>query len=181
MPWTVSRQAPLSWEFSGKNTRVGCHFLLQEIFLSQDWTASPLSPITQAYSLPSEPIVFPKSSASKQESKSGSRGLSRPLWYPAQKGLSHGGLIPVDSRQFISENQSCQKKVSFSLNTLLFLIIKLMESAYRKFGQYRKKEILSPRNVFPSIACNTAMYVHCIFRKVASYHIYLISWFSSCY
>ena len=102
--------------------------------------ASPLSPITQAYSSPTEPIVFPKSSASKQENMSGSRGFSRPLWYPAQKGLSHGGLIPVDSRQFISENQSCQKKVSFTLNTLLFLIIKLMESAYRKFGQYRKKE-----------------------------------------
>ena len=100
----------------------------------------PLSPIMQAYSLPTEPIVFPKYSASKQGNRSGSRGFSRPLWYPAQKGLSHGGLIPVDSRPFISETQSCQKKVSFTLNVLLFLIIKLMESAYRKFGQYRKKE-----------------------------------------
>ena len=29
--WTVGRQAPL-WDFSGKNTRVGCHFLLLGIF-----------------------------------------------------------------------------------------------------------------------------------------------------
>ena len=33
--WTVALQAPLSMEFSGKNTRVGCHFLLQGIFLTQ--------------------------------------------------------------------------------------------------------------------------------------------------
>ena len=25
----VARQAPLSWDFPGKNTGVGCHFLLQ--------------------------------------------------------------------------------------------------------------------------------------------------------
>ena len=31
-PWTVARQAPLSMEFSGKNIKVGCHFLLQGIF-----------------------------------------------------------------------------------------------------------------------------------------------------
>jgi len=29
IPWTVARQAPLSMEFSRKNTGVGCHFLLQ--------------------------------------------------------------------------------------------------------------------------------------------------------
>ena len=33
--WTVARQAALSMEFSGKNTGVGCHSLLQEIFLTQ--------------------------------------------------------------------------------------------------------------------------------------------------
>ena len=31
-PWTV---APLKWDFPGKNTGVGWHFLLQEIFLTQ--------------------------------------------------------------------------------------------------------------------------------------------------
>ena len=34
-PWTVVPQAPLSMGFSGKNTRVGCHFLLQGIFPTQ--------------------------------------------------------------------------------------------------------------------------------------------------
>ena len=28
-PWTVTHQVPLSWHSSGKNTAVGCHFLLQ--------------------------------------------------------------------------------------------------------------------------------------------------------
>ena len=36
IPWTVTYQAVLhSWDFPGKNTGVGCHFLLQEIFLTQ--------------------------------------------------------------------------------------------------------------------------------------------------
>ena len=30
-PWTAARQALLSVEFPGKNTGVGCHFLLQGI------------------------------------------------------------------------------------------------------------------------------------------------------
>ena len=34
-PWTVARQAPLSMDFSGKNTGMGCHFLLQRIFWTQ--------------------------------------------------------------------------------------------------------------------------------------------------
>ena len=33
--WTVAFQAPLSMDFSGKGTGVGCHFLLQEIFPTQ--------------------------------------------------------------------------------------------------------------------------------------------------
>ena len=33
MDWT--RQAPLSWDFPGNNTGVACHFLFQEIFLTQ--------------------------------------------------------------------------------------------------------------------------------------------------
>ena len=34
-PWTVACQAPLSMEFPNNNTVVGCHFLLQSIFLTQ--------------------------------------------------------------------------------------------------------------------------------------------------
>ena len=37
-PWTVVYKVPLSMEFSGKSTGVGCHFLLQEIFPTQDRT-----------------------------------------------------------------------------------------------------------------------------------------------
>ena len=33
--WTVTRQAPLSMGFPGKDTGVGCHFLLQGILLTQ--------------------------------------------------------------------------------------------------------------------------------------------------
>ena len=31
-PWTVAHEAPPSMRFSGKNTGLGCHFLLQGIF-----------------------------------------------------------------------------------------------------------------------------------------------------
>ena len=34
-PWTVAHQAPLSMEFSKKDTGVGYHFLLQRIFPTQ--------------------------------------------------------------------------------------------------------------------------------------------------
>ena len=36
MLWTTACQMPLSMEFSGKNTRVGSHALLQGIFLTQE-------------------------------------------------------------------------------------------------------------------------------------------------
>ena len=34
-PWTIAHQTPLSMEFPGKNTGMGCHFLLQGIFPTQ--------------------------------------------------------------------------------------------------------------------------------------------------
>ena len=36
--WTMACQSPLAMGFSGKNAGVGCHFLLQEIFLIQNQT-----------------------------------------------------------------------------------------------------------------------------------------------
>ena len=33
--WTVARHAVCPWDFPGRNTGVGCHFLLQGIFLTQ--------------------------------------------------------------------------------------------------------------------------------------------------
>ena len=32
-PWPITHQAPLSWDFPGKNTGVGCHFFLQYIHI----------------------------------------------------------------------------------------------------------------------------------------------------
>ena len=34
-PWTIARQAPLSMGFSWQESGVGCHSLLQGIFLTQ--------------------------------------------------------------------------------------------------------------------------------------------------
>ena len=49
-PWTVARQAPLSTEFSRQDAGVGCHFLLQGIFLTQGSNPGLLH--WQSFSLP---------------------------------------------------------------------------------------------------------------------------------
>ena len=36
IPWTVAHQAFLTWDSPGKNSGVGCHALLQGIFLAQE-------------------------------------------------------------------------------------------------------------------------------------------------
>ena len=36
-PWTVARRLLCLWDFPGRNTGVGYHFLLQGIFLTQGW------------------------------------------------------------------------------------------------------------------------------------------------
>ena len=61
-PWTVAHQAPLSMGLSGKNTGVGCHFLLQGIISTQGsnpcllhllcWQAGSLTTVP-----PGEPTV----------------------------------------------------------------------------------------------------------------------------
>ena len=48
--WTVARQLLYPWDFPGKNTGVGCHFLFQGIFLTQGWNL---------YLLPWEADSFP--------------------------------------------------------------------------------------------------------------------------
>ena len=77
-PWTVACQAPLSWNFPGKNTGMDCHFTLQGIFPTQGlnlcllhWQANSL-PLSHLGSLPpcfsnmekskSLSLVFPKGS-----------------------------------------------------------------------------------------------------------------------
>ena len=49
--WTEPTRLLRPWNFPGKNTGVGCHFLLQGIF---SWIG-PESPELQASALPSEP------------------------------------------------------------------------------------------------------------------------------
>ena len=39
-PWTVAHQVLCPWDFPGKNTGVGCHSLLQGIFLNQGSNAT---------------------------------------------------------------------------------------------------------------------------------------------
>ena len=53
-----STKLPCPWSFPGKNTGVGCHFLLQGIFPTQG--SNPGPPALQADSLSSEPPGKPK-------------------------------------------------------------------------------------------------------------------------
>ena len=54
--WTVAHQAPLSRDSPGKNIGVGCHALLQQIFLTQGLNPHVLCLLHwQAGSLPTEP------------------------------------------------------------------------------------------------------------------------------
>ena len=45
--WTVALQTPLSWDFPGKNTGVGCHFLLQGYLL--DPVMGPETPVSPVW------------------------------------------------------------------------------------------------------------------------------------
>ena len=61
-----------SWDFPGKNTGVGCHFLLQGIFLTQILNFSLVAPAYQVGSLshkPSEKPQVPKPMANYFRSK----------------------------------------------------------------------------------------------------------------
>ena len=60
-PWPIACQAPPSMEFSGKNTEMGCHFLLQGIFLTQGLNPCRLGLLHwQADSLPLSHLGSPK-------------------------------------------------------------------------------------------------------------------------
>ena len=56
-PWTVAHQPPLSMEFPGKNTGVGCHRLLQGFILTQG--SNPCLLHWQVESLPLSPQGSP--------------------------------------------------------------------------------------------------------------------------
>ena len=55
------------WDSPGKNTGVGCHFLLQGIFPTQGSNPYCISPILQADSLPSESPGKPRSLLSQPQ------------------------------------------------------------------------------------------------------------------
>ena len=66
-PWTVAHGQRLlcPWHFSGKNTGVGCHFLLQGIFLTQElnpcllcWQADSLPLSFQVNSKGTQPYIY---------------------------------------------------------------------------------------------------------------------------
>ena len=52
-PWTVAHQTPLSMGIPGENTGVGCHYLLQGIFLIQG--SKPMSPALEGRFFTTEP------------------------------------------------------------------------------------------------------------------------------
>ena len=56
-PWTVTTRLLCPWGFSGKNTGVGCHFLLQGIFPTQ--RSNPRLLHWQVDSLPRSHLVSP--------------------------------------------------------------------------------------------------------------------------
>ena len=79
--WTVACQVPLSMGFPGKNTGVGCHFLLQGIFRTQalnprllHWQAAS-SPLSYHGSL-QQGIIWPQMSTVLQLRNSGAEILN---------------------------------------------------------------------------------------------------------
>ena len=47
-PWTEAHQAPLSMEFSSRNPGVGCRFLVQKIFSTQELNPHLFAPTALA-------------------------------------------------------------------------------------------------------------------------------------
>ena len=56
--WIVICQAPLSRNFPGKNAGAGCHFLLQEIFLTQGLNPSLLGLLKPQKKVQDKKYVF---------------------------------------------------------------------------------------------------------------------------
>ena len=67
-PWTVACQAPLSMNFPGRNTGVGCHLLLQGIFSTQGWNLC--FPALTGWFFTTGPPGKPKSGMTKKWSTS---------------------------------------------------------------------------------------------------------------
>ena len=96
-PWTVAHQAPPSMGFPSKNTGVGCHFLIQGVFLTQG--SNPCLLYRQADSLPLRQMGSPQLAFSSLKNQdSSSRWLQGPCeqcyhWphlHPTSVTLVHG-------------------------------------------------------------------------------------------
>ena len=101
--WTVAYQAPL-WEFPGKNTGVGCHSLLQEIFPTQG--SNPCLLDWQADSLPL--------------SHQGSPNDSYPRWFLIALRI-HGLMCKDDSGKDERNNHGVRPR--FRLLSFVFLVM----------------------------------------------------------
>ena len=95
-PWTVPTKLLCPWNSPDKNTGMGCHFLLQGIFLTQG--SNQLS-CTEADSLPSEPpgkcpkLKTSKSKISEAKLRKSRLSVQRRQWHPTPvflPGESHG-------------------------------------------------------------------------------------------
>ena len=75
-PWTIARQAPLSWNSSGKSTGVGCQSLLQGIFPTQ---RSNLGSRTYFWILCSDLFVYSHSNAAAAKSLQSCPTLCDPI------------------------------------------------------------------------------------------------------
>ena len=84
--WTTACQAPLSMDFSGKNTRVHCHFLLQGIVLTQG--SNPCLLHWQAGLLPSSHLGRPSKCFSSVQLLSRVRLFATPWTTARQASLS---------------------------------------------------------------------------------------------
>ena len=87
-PWIVAHQAALSMKFYSINTGVGCHFLIQGIFLTQGLYSSLLGLLQwQADSLPlhhlGSPYVCAYLPFSPPQNKAAIQGVSR--WHRGKK------------------------------------------------------------------------------------------------
>ena len=91
--WTAPHQASLSMEYSRQETRVGCHFLFQEIFLTHGLNLYLLHLLCwQVDSLLSEPLFqWGKDSLEKTVENSERDGNTRPHDLPLEKFVCRSG------------------------------------------------------------------------------------------
>ena len=121
-PWTVPHQDPLSVGFPGKNTGLGCHFLLQGIFLTQGLNPNLLCLLCwQADSLPTAPTG---------KSRCISEGLSEFTKYFHKPCLI---LFKIQGHTVSTESQFLTPKFQFSFHLTFSKSFPMRWSSYAEF------------------------------------------------